>query len=127
MTRHALEASAAPTRCATCHAPETCDSCHVERGVSGVVLFGRNVQSAQQVAELCAELKANAIIEDHRRSRALDCRAFHNTAHRRMIDGLPVIRTAIGDKSARQHRALRYCVGLSVYTTKAGENKQSSL
>ncbi len=35
ITRHALEASAAPARCATCHAPETCDSCHVARGVSG--------------------------------------------------------------------------------------------
>ena len=32
----------------------------VERGVSGVVLFGRNVQSAGQVANLCAELKAIA-------------------------------------------------------------------
>jgi beta-N-acetylhexosaminidase len=32
----------------------------IERGVSGVILFGRNVQSAQQVAELNAELKAVA-------------------------------------------------------------------
>ncbi len=32
----------------------------VERGVAGVILFGRNVQSAQQVAELCAELKSIA-------------------------------------------------------------------
>jgi hypothetical protein len=35
ITRHAIEAEASPTRCATCHAPETCDACHVERGVSG--------------------------------------------------------------------------------------------
>jgi beta-N-acetylhexosaminidase len=32
----------------------------VERGASGVVLFGRNVQSAEQVAELCADLKSIA-------------------------------------------------------------------
>src|SRR4051794_27924283 len=32
----------------------------IERGVSGVVLFGRNVESAPQVSELCAELKAIA-------------------------------------------------------------------
>lgn len=42
MSRHALEASAAPTRCATCHAPETCDSCHVARGVSGNRAGSRN-------------------------------------------------------------------------------------
>jgi beta-N-acetylhexosaminidase len=29
----------------------------IERGVSGVVLFGRNVESAEQVAALCTELK----------------------------------------------------------------------
>jgi beta-N-acetylhexosaminidase len=33
----------------------------IERGVSGVVLFGRNIVSAQQVAELCAELKSIAV------------------------------------------------------------------
>ena len=32
----------------------------IERGVSGVVLFGRNVESAEQVAALCAELKSIA-------------------------------------------------------------------
>lgn len=42
MTRHALEAQAAPTRCATCHAPQTCDACHVERGVSGNRLGAAN-------------------------------------------------------------------------------------
>jgi hypothetical protein len=42
MSRHAIEASSAPTRCATCHAPATCDSCHVERGVSGNRLGSRN-------------------------------------------------------------------------------------
>jgi hypothetical protein len=42
MSRHALEASAAPARCATCHAPQTCDSCHVTRGVSGNATASRN-------------------------------------------------------------------------------------
>lgn len=42
MSRHALEASASPTRCATCHAPETCDSCHVASGVSGNAERSRN-------------------------------------------------------------------------------------
>jgi beta-N-acetylhexosaminidase len=32
----------------------------VDRGISGVVLFGRNVESAEQVAALCAELKSLA-------------------------------------------------------------------
>jgi hypothetical protein len=35
LVRHALEAESEPARCARCHAPETCDSCHRERGVSG--------------------------------------------------------------------------------------------
>ncbi|HWA78532.1 MAG TPA: cytochrome c3 family protein [Polyangiaceae bacterium] len=34
LVRHALEAEAEPARCARCHTPETCDSCHRERGVS---------------------------------------------------------------------------------------------
>ena len=32
----------------------------IERGVSGVVLFGRNIESAKQVATLCADLKSIA-------------------------------------------------------------------
>jgi beta-N-acetylhexosaminidase len=32
----------------------------IELGVSGVILFGRNVKSAEQVAKLCAELKSIA-------------------------------------------------------------------
>jgi beta-N-acetylhexosaminidase len=32
----------------------------IDRGISGVILFGRNVESAGQVARLCAELKAAA-------------------------------------------------------------------
>jgi hypothetical protein len=42
MSRHALEASAAPARCASCHSPQTCDSCHVVRGVSGNAIASRN-------------------------------------------------------------------------------------
>jgi hypothetical protein len=34
MTRHALEAAAQPARCLSCHTPQTCDSCHLQRGVS---------------------------------------------------------------------------------------------
>ncbi|HEV8245349.1 MAG TPA: cytochrome c3 family protein [Polyangiaceae bacterium] len=46
MVRHGIEAQAQPSRCATCHTPQTCDSCHVERGVSGNLLAGRNPQPA---------------------------------------------------------------------------------
>jgi len=42
LVRHALEAQAEPTRCARCHAPETCDACHAQRGVSAIGLGGRN-------------------------------------------------------------------------------------
>ncbi|HVJ15288.1 MAG TPA: hypothetical protein VM686_07600, partial [Polyangiaceae bacterium] len=42
ITRHAIEAQAQSTRCASCHTPESCDSCHVERGVSGNRIGGRN-------------------------------------------------------------------------------------
>lgn len=37
MVRHALEAASQPSRCLNCHAPQTCDSCHAQRGVSGNV------------------------------------------------------------------------------------------
>jgi len=42
LVRHSLEAQAEPARCARCHAPETCDSCHFERGVSGNRLGAAN-------------------------------------------------------------------------------------
>ncbi len=42
LVRHAIEAQAEPTRCARCHTPQTCDSCHLERGVSGNLPGGRN-------------------------------------------------------------------------------------
>lgn len=34
LTRHAMEAASEPARCLTCHRAETCDSCHIERGIS---------------------------------------------------------------------------------------------
>ncbi len=40
LTRHALEARSQPARCATCHKPETCDGCHLERGVSALGIGG---------------------------------------------------------------------------------------
>jgi len=42
IVRHAIEAQAEPARCARCHAPETCDSCHLQRGVSAMAASGRN-------------------------------------------------------------------------------------
>jgi len=43
LARHAMEAEAEPARCVTCHAPATCDACHLERGVSaGLRGGGRN-------------------------------------------------------------------------------------
>lgn len=46
MVRHSVEAQAEPTRCARCHAPETCESCHLQRGVSGIGIGGRNPHPA---------------------------------------------------------------------------------
>lgn len=34
MTRHAIEARSDPVRCQRCHTPQTCEGCHLERGVS---------------------------------------------------------------------------------------------
>lgn len=34
VTRHAIEARSRPARCVRCHSEASCDSCHVERGVS---------------------------------------------------------------------------------------------
>lgn len=42
VTRHAIEAQANPAQCLSCHTPQTCDACHVERGVSGNALGGRS-------------------------------------------------------------------------------------
>ena len=43
MSRHAIEAQAASSRCATCHAPQTCDACHIAHGVSGNAMLARNI------------------------------------------------------------------------------------
>lgn len=37
MVRHAIEARSEPARCLSCHTVQTCDSCHVARGVSANV------------------------------------------------------------------------------------------
>ena len=42
MVRHAIEAESQPARCARCHTPDTCDSCHVARGVSANRRGSRN-------------------------------------------------------------------------------------
>ncbi len=42
LVRHSIEAQSEPTRCARCHAPETCESCHLQRGVSEIGIGGRN-------------------------------------------------------------------------------------
>jgi len=41
MVRHAIEAQSQSARCASCHEPQECDSCHVARGVSGNAVNGR--------------------------------------------------------------------------------------
>jgi hypothetical protein len=75
MTRHALEASAAPTRCATCHAPETCDSCHVERGVSGNRFGSRNPHPPGWVGNSAGAKSAHGI---EARRDILSCAACHD-------------------------------------------------
>lgn len=42
MSRHAMEARSQPGQCASCHQPETCDACHVERGISQSSMNPRN-------------------------------------------------------------------------------------
>ena len=44
--RHALEAQAEPARCVRCHEPQTCESCHRERGVSGNQIGAQQSASA---------------------------------------------------------------------------------
>lgn len=38
VSRHAIEARSRPARCMRCHGQESCDSCHVERGVSAMAV-----------------------------------------------------------------------------------------
>ena len=54
ISRHAIEAQAAPSRCASCHAPETCDACHVQSGVSGNALLSRNIHPPGWVSNSAA-------------------------------------------------------------------------
>jgi hypothetical protein len=42
MVRHAIEARSEPARCLSCHTPETCDTCHIARGVSANRMDARN-------------------------------------------------------------------------------------
>jgi Cytochrome c7 and related cytochrome c len=42
LTTHAIEAQSQPARCLRCHTTDTCDSCHLARGVSGGLVEGRN-------------------------------------------------------------------------------------
>jgi hypothetical protein len=42
MVRHAIEAASQAASCMRCHEPASCDACHVEAGVSGNVIDGRN-------------------------------------------------------------------------------------
>ena len=42
LTSPALEAQSQPAQCLRCHATETCDACHLARGVSGGLIEGRN-------------------------------------------------------------------------------------
>jgi hypothetical protein len=42
MVRHAIEAQSQPSQCVRCHTVETCDSCHVARGVSANRIGSRN-------------------------------------------------------------------------------------
>lgn len=42
VSRHSIEAKSQPARCVRCHQPSFCDACHLERGVSGGALGGRN-------------------------------------------------------------------------------------
>jgi hypothetical protein len=42
MVRHAVEARSEPARCLSCHSAQTCDSCHVARGVSANLANPRN-------------------------------------------------------------------------------------
>jgi hypothetical protein len=42
MTTHAIEAQSQPARCLRCHTTDTCDSCHLARGVSAGLVQGRN-------------------------------------------------------------------------------------
>jgi beta-N-acetylhexosaminidase len=86
----------------------------IERGVSGVVLFGRNVESAKQVAELCAEMKSIAgrplmICVDQEGGRVMRLReGFTNIPAMRAVGqaGEESIARGIGRVLARELRAV---------------------
>ena len=42
LARHAMEARSTPARCLRCHSPQSCDGCHLRRGVSGAARLATN-------------------------------------------------------------------------------------
>lgn len=42
LSRHAIEAQSQPALCVSCHQKQDCDACHMQRGVSGGLVDGRN-------------------------------------------------------------------------------------
>jgi beta-N-acetylhexosaminidase len=87
----------------------------IDRGISGVILFGRNVESAEQVASLCADLKAAAgnrpllICVDQEGGRVMRLRdGFTNVPAMRAVGAAndPVLARGVGRVLGRELRAV---------------------
>jgi hypothetical protein len=74
-SRHAIEARSQPGQCSSCHTRQDCDACHVQRGVSGGLVAGRNPHPLGWAAGLGAA--SNLHGQEARRDIA-SCAACHD-------------------------------------------------
>ena len=75
VTRHAIEAQAGPARCVRCHSPQSCDSCHLARGVSANRLNGRSPHPPGWVGSNVGARSFHAV---EARRDVLQCAACHD-------------------------------------------------
>lgn len=114
VNHHHIEARSQPARCMTCHTVETCDSCHVQRGISGNAKgsanphppgwVGRNVNAAEFHGR-AARRDLVACASCHEQGPATNCIRCHKVG---AYGGNPHPR---GWKSSRSDgsRMCRYC------------------
>lgn len=114
LNHHQIEARSQPARCMTCHTVESCDQCHLKRGMSGNAVGGRNPHPPGWVGRntSAAEFHGRAARRDivacaacHDRGPATNCIRCHKVG---AYGGNPHPR---GWKSARSDNAqmCRYC------------------
>lgn len=75
LTRHALEAASQPSRCLSCHTPQSCDACHRERGVSGALTTAINPHPPEWIGTNTASSNFHGVAA---RRDSASCAACHD-------------------------------------------------